>query len=663
MCGIAGVLNLRPDLAPPTREPLLRMIGALAHRGPDARGLYRDRCAGLGHTRLAVVDLQAGDQPICGEDGTQWLVFNGEIFNHVELRRELRALGHQFRTRSDSEVIVHSVAEWGLRALSRFNGQWAFALWDAVRRRLILARDPVGVRPLYLAVHAGRLWFASEAKALLVSDPGLRRAFDPQGLSQTFTFWSPVAPRTCFAGIEELEPGHARVFEGGRVEEHTFWQPDFPSERPAGRSLDESSQEVFEALQEATRLRLLRADVPVGCYLSGGLDSALVAALAQRIRGGGLRTFSVAFEDRAYDESDAQARVVAHLGTRHTTLRITESDIARVFPAVVWHAERPLLRTAPAPMFALSQHVRDEGLRVVLTGEGADEVFAGYDLFREGAVRRFWARAPHSTLRPRLLERLYPYLARSPVRQQAMARQFFGRELEAWRSPGFAHQTRWRTTRALQRLFAPALSEALRTYDPVGELLACAPATLSGWSPLAQDQFFEMRTLLPGYILSAQGDRMLMAHAVEGRFPFLDPNVIRLAATLPDRHKLAGLDEKHVLKRLARAWLPTEIAQRKKQPYRAPDARCFTRPGAAEWVESVLSSRALSDAGVFEPRAVAMLWRKCRQASADQPLSNSDDMALVGVVSTQLLYEQLLRQAPTAVVPRPLQTCIERVHA
>jgi asparagine synthase (glutamine-hydrolysing) len=289
-------------------------------------------------------------------------------------------------------------------------------------------------------------------------------------------------------------------------------------------------------------------------------------------------------------------------------------------------------------------------------------MFAGYDLFREGKVRRFWARAPESAWRARLLERLYPYLARSPVAQQAMARRFFGRNLTAWREPGFAHETRWHTTRALLRLISPAFRPPAASPDPVATLIASLPPEFSDWSCLAQDQYLEVRTLLSGYLLSSQGDRMLMAHSVEGRFPFLDRNVVALANSLPDSYKLHVLDEKHVLKRAAEGLVPPEILRRKKQPYRVPDASAFVGRGAPDWVGDVLSERALEGAGVFDPQAARRVYLKCLSHADGEPFSNADNMALVGIVSTQLLHRDFIATTPHVVAPASLRTFVDRLE-
>ena len=648
MCGIAGIVSLGAAPAP-SREALLRMAGALTHRGPDEHGLYRDAAAGLAHTRLSIIDLASGQQPMSDALRTTWIVFNGEIFNYLELRAELAALGHRFRTRSDTEVILQAWHAWGERAFERFNGQWAVALWDSVARRLVLARDPTGIAPLYLCQHGGQLHFASEVKAIFAANPAIPRAFDPLGMEQTFTFWSVVPPQSIFQGIEELRPGYVRVYQDGSFRERAFWTPSYGGFRG---SLDDAVASVRSAVEDATRLRMLRADVPVGSYLSGGLDSSYVAALGRRYAGDKFQTFSLRFEDAEYDETSYQRLMAQKLGAEHHEVVVSRAEIAAAFPHVIAQAERPILRTAPAPLYLLSKLVRRHGIKVVLTGEGADEMFGGYDLFREGKVRRFWARQPGSARRARLLERLYPYLARSPVAQQAMARQFFGRNLAAHRSPGFAHDTRWHTTGALKRLLTPATRSG---RDPLAELLADLPPAFASWTPLAQDQYLEKRTLLAGYLLSSQGDRMLMAHSIEGRFPFLDANVVALADSLPDAYKLRVLDEKHVLKRAAADTVPAEILARKKQPYRAPDAAALID---ATYLDELLCAPALRDAGVFEPQPVLQLLRKCR-ARKDGQFSNADNMALTGILSTQLLHRQLICDRPAIRTNLKLKTDVD----
>jgi asparagine synthase (glutamine-hydrolysing) len=658
LCGIAGNVAVRGGLPPPALEDLKAMAGALRHRGPDEAGVYRARLAGLAHTRLSIIDLATGQQPMSNGSGTLWITFNGEIFNYIELRATLRDLGHQFRTQSDTEVVLHAYEEWGEGAFERFNGQFAIALWDESRETLVLARDRLGVRPLYLCEHGGRLWFASEVKALFAGDRSIPRQLDPVGLAETFTFWSTVPPQTVYEGITELEPGHLRIVTPSSSTDVAFWSPQYPVDAASAfrGPLDEAVEQTRAALESAVALRMLRSDVQVGCYLSGGLDSSLIAALARRATGHGFLTFSIRFDDPEYDETRFQRAMAERLESEHHELLVTRRDIADAFPAVVAHAERPMLRTAPAPLYLLSQAVRGADVKVVLTGEGGDEMFAGYDLFREAKVRRFWGRAPESELRPLLLERLYPYLRRSPVTRRTMAREYFGRDREHWAEPGFSHRPRWRSASALFRVFAPDVRQVAERANVGQRLLESRPPEFDRWSALSQDQYLEVRTLLTGYLLASQGDRMLMAHSVEGRFPFLDTEVTRLANALPPTYKLRGLNEKYILKRVARGLIPDEIIARPKQPYRSPDAAAFTADPVPDWVGEVTGRRQLVDAGMFDPAAVERLWRKCRAATSP---SNADNMALVGVLSTGLLHETL-RAAPQPVPAIEFATVVDR---
>ena len=654
MCGIAGILSLGGG-PPPAIDELSRMIGAIRHRGPDDLGIYRDAHVGLAHARLSILDREGGKQPLSDASGEIWVSYNGEIYNHVELRAELEAKGYAFRTRSDTEVLVAAYRAFGDACVERFEGQFAFALWDAPKKRLLLARDRFGVRPLHVAQLGGRVAFASEAKALFQLDD-VPRAIDPEGLAQVFTFWTPLAPRTAFQGISEIRPGHLAVLtpDGGLIE-RAWYDPSFPARHREGARrvrIEDSEAALSEALLRSVERRWKSADVPVGCYLSGGLDSSIVAAITRRVHTGTLRTFSIRFEDPALDEGPFQRTMVERLGTQHDEVFVARGDVARAFPEVIQHVERPILRAGPAPLFLLSRAVRDAGIKVVLTGEGADEVLAGYDIFREAKVRAFVARQPASTQRPMLFDRLYPWLSRGPREAREMARRFFTRDTDLT-APLFSHMPRFRAVSALMRLFAPAVRARIYGFDPLAELTASLPPAFASFGPLARAQYLEMRTLLSGYLLSAQGDRVSLAHAVEGRFPFLDSGVVAAAARMPESHKLRVLDEKHVLKRIAKGLVPREILARPKQPYRAPDAASFFGPDAPDYVGDLLCEAALRESGLFDPGGVARLVTKCREGLRGNALGNSDNMAFVGVLSAQLVWHELCRTPPRR--PPPLE--------
>jgi asparagine synthase (glutamine-hydrolysing) len=611
------------------------MVATLRHRGPDGIGYFRSPACALGSARLSIIDLETGDQPVANEDESVWTVQNGEIFNFVELRAELQGLGHEFRTRSDTEVIVHAYEEYGDRFVERLTGQFAIALWDRRRQRLLLARDRVGVRPVFYARIGGHLLFGSEVKAILAVAP-VAAALDEQGLAQVFTFWGTVGQRTVFKGIRSLPAGHLLVVEKGTERLEKYWDWTFP--QGSGRtdlSMDEAAEILHALLTDVVRQQL-RADVPVGAYLSGGLDSSGIAALA-RESVGTLQTFSLTFDDPEFDESGYQRQMAEHLGVRHSSIRCTTRDIGDIFPELIWHTETPLLRTAPAPLMLLARHAHSEGFKVVLTGEGADEVFGGYDLFKEGKIRRFWARQPDSAWRPLLLSRLYPYLARSPVANRHFARLFFGQRLHELENPFYAHMTRWSTTRGIFKLLSPEMQESLLRAKPEDELARQLPAQFDTWSALSRDQYIEVKTLLEGYLLSSQGDRASMAHSVEGRVPYLDHRVIEFLNSLSSRYKLRGLHEKALLRRALSPILPESIRNRVKQPYRAPDSLSFfqgDRP--LPYVQELLSESNLRRSGYFHPQAVSRLLEKCRTGRA---LGAGDNMAFVAVLSTLLLHE------------------------
>ena len=638
MCGIAGMLTT--DGARPSPDLLRQMIGQVQHRGPDAFGITTEGPAGLAHARLSIIDLEGGVQPMASADGDLVLSFNGEIFNYVELREELIRKGRVFRTSSDTEVILHLYEEMGPDCVTRFNGQWAFALWDRKRQRLFLSRDRIGVRPLFYTQTSSGFLFGSEIKSL-IAHPQVSAAIDPRGLDQLFTLWATLPPRTVFRGVNELPPGHSMLVTQEDVKVWSYWSLDYAPAEETG-SAEAYAEQLLDLLLDATRIRL-RADVPVGAYLSGGLDSTVIASLVRKLGHERLETFSVAFADPAFDESGFQAEAVAALGTRHHQVRCADDDIARVFPDVVWHAERPMLRTAPAPLFLLSRLVRDQGYKVVLTGEGADEMLGGYDIFKEAKVRRFWARQIDSKTRPALLQRLYPYMPNLQSQPPAYLQAFFGVRPQDLDDPCFSHRPRWDMTAKTKLFFSEGLKAELDGYDSSGELIAGLPDAYGGWDSFCQAQYLESAHLLPGYILSSQGDRMGMANSIEGRFPFLDVRVMDFAAKLPPNLKMRVLNEKYLLKLATSGLIPESIRRRPKQPYRAPDAASFfdaaTGRARADWIEELTTPDRLARDGVFNPRAVAKLMDKAR---AGQVASTRDGMALVGVLSTQVLIDRFV---------------------
>lgn len=628
MCGLAGVARRAPRGV--STGMLRRMIDAIRHRGPDDSGIYADDRVGLAHARLSVIDPPGGAQPMATASGDLHIVYNGEVFNFQTLRSDLEARGHRFRTRSDTEVLLRGYAAWGEGMVDRLNGQFAFAIYDRRAQSVFLARDRFGIAPLFYAVSGGDLYFASETKALLASGE-VEASLDPTGLDQVFTFMAARPPRTPLRGVSALEPGCCALWRDGRLSKRRYYALDYPE---AGAETENAVERLDELLRSAVSLRLL-ADVPVGAYLSGGLDSSVVAALASAHAADALRTFSVAFDDPQFDESAHQDAVARHVGSRHVVRRIRTADIARVFPDVIWHAETPVLRTAPAPLYLLSQLTREQGIKVVLAGEGADELFAGYDLFKDTTVRLFCLRQPDSASRPRLFERLYPYVGARERRGEFWARYFLSAGSPA--DPLFSHLPRFRLTGWIKHFYTAEFRASLEGTDPLADLRDELPAAFMRWSPLARATYLEIVTLLSPYLLAAQGDRMAMAHGVEARVPYLDHRVFEFAARLPTRSKLRGLRDKDILRRWATRLLPSAVASRPKQPYRAPDV-------APEQVMHLLDAASLERTGIFDPRAVAGLLRRCRRAPA---FSEREAQALVAILSTQIWHAQFLRSPAT----------------
>lgn len=630
MCGISGIYNFESGQHI-SLDVLKGMILALHHRGPDEFGIYRDEQTALSSARLSIIDLAGGSQPISNEDGTVWIVFNGEIFNYIELRPLLEKRGHHFKTKTDTEVIIHLYEEFGTDCFTFLNGQFAIGIWDSRTKTLLLARDRLGIRPLFYTHDNHSLWFASEVKSFLAV-PGFKLEFDEQALRQIFTYWAVQPPRSAFENVKQIPPGHFLVCRENKLTIEPYWELSFQSNgNQALRSDAEIFDQFVDLLIDATQIRL-RADVPVGAYLSGGLDSSTIAAIIRKYTETPLDSFSIAFSTEEFNESDFQQEMARYLGTRHQVVHCTPEDIGNIFPEVIWHTESPILRTSPAPMFLLSKLVQKHGYKVVLTGEGADEFLAGYDLFKEMKIRRFVAKDPDSPLRPLLFKRLYPDIPRLQD-STGFLMAFFQRGLMDTQSPFYSHLIRWENTARSLKFFNKPFGNGMN-FDEI-----TIPPNFEQWSDLAKAQYLEIVTFLSPYLLSSQGDRPAMAHSVEGRFPFLDYRFVEFCNQLPDHFKLRGLNEKYLLRKFASGFLPPEIWKRKKRPYRAPIQSSFFGLHQPEYLADLVSEENLRKSDLFNTVAVKKLFHK---ASNENRLSEIEEMAIVGIISTLLIYDQFI---------------------
>ncbi|GGD41179.1 asparagine synthase (glutamine-hydrolyzing) [Muriicola marianensis] len=639
MCGIAGFYNAGGQTD--SRKEILRhMLTRIKHRGPDESGVYLNEQVGLGSVRLSIIDLSTGTMPLCNEDHSFWIVFNGEIFNYIELKEELEALGHRFETSSDTEVIVHLYEEFGPDFLHKLNGQFAIAIWDKNRSELFLARDRVGIRPLFYTTQGDTFIFASEIKALL-EYPDLELKLSPKAIAQYFTFWTALTPTTAFEGVYELPPGSYMVVNEQGKTVRRFWElPTHKEDSCVYHNVEDAAIAFEKIFRDAVRLRL-RADVPVAAYLSGGIDSSVTTSFIKSISPDNLRTFSIGFEEKDYDESSYQNLASEYFQTDHSAVTCSSRDIAQEFEVVVWHAEAPLLRTAPAPMSLLAKSVRDQNIKVVITGEGADELLGGYNIFKETKIRRFWAKDPNSKFRSLLLKKLYPYLPQMKNANNNVLKMFFGYRLGETEHPFYSHLLRWNNTGRIRNYLSQSFKEVCEGYDPMDDIQSHYQSKLEGLDSLAKAQRLEVDIFMSGYLLSSQGDRMAMAHSVEGRYPFLDYRVIEFCMSLDPDLKLNGLNEKYLLKKMMKNRIPDPILNRPKQAYRAPIKSVLAAEDGPEYFKEMLSGPVLEDFGIFHPNYVDQLLKKMRTKSV---VSEIDNMALTAVLSTQILHDKFVKK-------------------
>ena len=635
MCGIAGIYNY-PGCAKSSNEyHLKRMLSVINYRGPDESGIYVGEKVGLGSVRLSIVDLSTGQQPLSDESGNFWIVYNGEVFNYPELRNDLEKKGVKFRTTCDTEVVVQMYARYGPACLKYFNGQFAFCIWDKNKQELFLARDRVGIRPLFYWSKNQSFAFCSEIKGIFTLD-GINKELDPESLAQVFTYWTTLSPNTPFKGIYELPPAHYMLVKDGNVQVERYWQMEFPSQTETEPGNFAQKKEELEALlKDAVRIRL-KADVPVGAYLSGGLESSVTTAMIHEMEPGILNTFSIGFNEKSFDETAYQLECAKYFDTNHQAIECTSNEIAEQFIKTIWHTEFPVLRTSPTPMYLLSKKVRESNIKVVITGEGADENLAGYNIFKEAKIRRFWANEPNSTCRPKLLSKLYPYLPAIKESNTTALKMFFGFKLTDTDNPLYSHLLRWHNTSRIKTYFSTEIESKLNNYNSLNSIVNSLPDDFSQWSVLAKSQYLESTIFMSGYLLSSQGDRMAMGNSVEGRYPFLDYRVIEFSAKLPDSYKLNCLNEKFILKQISKGKIPDSITKRSKQAYRAPIVSSFFSPGAPSYVKEILLEKKIREYGIFDPAKVMSLINKI---NLNTNISEMDQMAIAGILSTQLLYK------------------------
>jgi asparagine synthase (glutamine-hydrolysing) len=643
MCGIAGMIDLSGQRRPVPAGALRAMADAIVHRGPDEDGYLERPGLGFASRRLSIVGLADGRQPIFNEDRRVAVVYNGEVFDYPEMRAELEARGHRFATHCDTEVIPHRWEDHEEGMFEHLRGQFALALWDDRNQRVILARDRFGICPLYWTrqVRDGGEWllFASEIKALLAS--GMVEAKpEPRGINHLFTFFSLPGPYTCFQGVSYLSPGHylrVQLGEGtpARVSEHTYWEMDFPDQGCEDRRDVNQLTDEFERLLLDAVERRLRADVPVVSYLSGGVDSSVVVAMASKVRGSPIPSFTIRIKAPELDETSEAAVVAKHIGTEPIVVDCGSDEVLHTYPELIRAAEGPVVDTSCAALLLLAREVHARGYKVALTGEGSDEWLAGYPWHKINRALGWLDVIPGLKL-SLLLRRAFTRLSGSPRVAEDMLRRS---------QAAVGGHNGWLDIYGLMslskfRFFSPWMREATADQNPY-EDLGLKLEKMRRWHPLNRELCLSGRGHLAGLLLNAKGDRVAMNSSVETRYPFLDESVFAFLARVDPRWKLRGLRDKVLLRRVAERWLPASIARRRKAMFRAP-FDSFHLENVPPFVEQLLSEEALRKTGYFDPQAVAHWRRAFRGLRAGSPLRITLEMGLVGVLGTQLWHHTFL---------------------
>lgn len=631
MCGIVAILAGRDPVEPPR---VVRALATLAHRGPDGWRVWtaHDGRVGLGHARLAVIDLETGDQPLESEDGQIRVVVNGEFYGHRAIRAGLEARGHRFRSRSDSEILVHLWEEHGVGCLAHLRGEFAFVLWDAARGELFAARDRFGVKPLYYAEGGGALCLASEAKALFAA--GVPARWDHRAYFEMCHLYYPER-RSLFAGVHQVPPGHFLLAGAGGVRVERYWDLDLPrrSDPLPARSPGEQAARLRAALEEAVRLRM-QADVPIGCYLSGGLDSSLVLALATRLTVEPVEAFTVSF-DASHDEAGFAARTARQLGARHHVLPLAEADLAAHFADAVWHSETINPNTNGVAKYLLSRQVRDAGLRVVLTGEGADEVAAGYEfLARDMAMHGRPGGSPRER-EVRGLAGIGVPSGEAGVNTAAVRESLgFVPSWVTWFAEAAVHA---------RTLWSPAFRAGMAGLDPYRGLLDALDIAgqVAGREAVHQSLYLWTKSVFANLLLNQLADRMEMAHGIEGRLPFLDGEVVEVLRDMPLSLKIRGAVGKHVLREAARDCLPEEVVRRRKQPFLAPPPSLAAGSPFQVLLQDMLRSQAMAAVPFFDHRSVVAFLDRCASgAMQDSGMADSLGKQLVCLASACVLQQR-----------------------
>jgi asparagine synthase (glutamine-hydrolysing) len=650
MCGIAGMCGPETGMrAAESREVIARMCDVIEHRGPDDEGFYVDGGVALGMRRLSIIDLVTGHQPITNEDGSLWLVFNGEVYNFREIRDDLIARGHVFQSNTDSEVIIHLYEDEGEACVERLRGMFAFAIWDRSKRTLFLARDRVGVKPLHYSLVGNTLVFASEIKSLL-QHTAIKREVNTEAISDFLSFGYVPDPASAFRGIEKLQPGHTLTFKEGKVTTRKYWDFQYGDDEKTGdEKINEPVRDeryyverLLELLNESIKLRLI-SDVPLGAFLSGGIDSSAVVAMMARQMGRPVKTFSIGFSESGFDELHYARIAARHFNSDHHEFVVTP-DVCKIVEEVVWHHDEPFSDVSSIPTYIVSKMAR-EHVKVVLSGDGGDELFAGYERYVIDRTRERFARIPRF-IRKNVMLRLSRALPRA-----AYGKNFL-RNISLDAGERYVDSLSLLTQAAKRELLSSAFQNSLDGRDSSREFEQIMSASNSS-EQIHRLLYLDSKTYLPGDILT-KVDRMSMAHSIEAREPLLDHKLIEFVQTIPASLKLRGLETKHILKRALEGLVPDQIINRPKQGFGVPINKWLNND-LRDLLNDTLTDSRTRQRGYFNQATVDALLDEHRRGRRDHALQ------LWGLLTLELWHRTFIDRRPESSFAGAKRVSLDRL--